>query len=78
MISSMLSDCEMCWETPCSCGWDERRLTTIGARNRAKFYEKLARYIEQNGRCPEDRPAAIEWFRGFEKFAKRKLQTTSK
>ena len=22
-----MSDCEKCWETPCSCGWDYRNYT---------------------------------------------------
>lgn len=36
-----MSDCEKCWNTPCTCGWDYKGLTNIAM---ADFIADILRY----------------------------------
>lgn len=45
-----LSDCEKCWDTPCTCGWKYRNYTD----------EELARFIAGILRYKEDKIGILE------------------
>ena len=37
-----MSDCEKCWETPCSCGWDYRNWS----KERLRKLIEVLKYVE--------------------------------
>lgn len=47
-----MSDCEKCWGTPCSCGWDYKG---YGAENLSKHIASITQY-----RSREEAKAIIE------------------
>ncbi len=50
----MLSDCEKCWDTPCTCGWDYRawhRLSIINLRGKLRRVLKWQRGVDKCRFC---------------------------
>jgi len=43
-----LSDCEICWGTPCSCGWEWKTYTTDCLRRNIEMFNLVIRFKEEN------------------------------
>lgn len=43
-----LSDCEMCWDTPCTCGWKYRFYSEDSLKNLIKILNKVLEFKQQN------------------------------
>lgn len=41
-----LSDCEKCWDTPCSCGWDYRHREVEWLETHARLLTMVAEYLK--------------------------------
>lgn len=42
-----LSDCEKCWDTPCTCGWDYRNWTKKEIKDQIKMLQKALKNVKQ-------------------------------
>ena len=39
-----LSDCEKCWDTPCTCGWEYREYSIKGLEDQIEMFKKIIEY----------------------------------
>jgi len=43
-----MSDCEMCWNTPCTCGWDWRNRNIQDLKGTIRILNRIISYKEKN------------------------------
>ena len=43
-----LSDCVKCWDTPCTCGWDQRGASIEYLEKRIEFLQKILEFTKAN------------------------------
>lgn len=44
----VLSDCEKCWDTPCTCGWDLRRRSVKYLEEQKAIIERVIEFKRMN------------------------------
>ena len=63
----MISDCEMCWTTPCVCGWDYRDWNTDQLESQIKLLKRVLEYKLRFTNIP---PTGKEMERAYMKFVR--------